>query len=72
MTATAKFPTVTKFCGYFELKTGGLIIGWLDVTIYVLVILYVILKRVAKDIDEEREKVKDSTIVGEVNESQSW
>lgn len=69
MTATAKIPTVTKFCYCLELRTGGLITGWLDVVSYALVILVAIGRLVFKAFDEEKEKeVAEFTLVGKVNE----
>lgn len=37
-----KIPTVTNFCCFFELSTGGLILGWIDVVIYGLTLLILI------------------------------
>lgn len=69
MTATAKVPTVTKCCCYFELRTGGLIMGWFDVVTYSLVLLGAIGSLFTKTLDKEKEEVAEITVLGEVDES---
>lgn len=39
MEFAAKIPTVTKCCCYFELRTGGIVLGWINVVWYGLVVL---------------------------------
>lgn len=34
-----KIPTVSTCCGYFELRTGALILAWIDVVASVLMVL---------------------------------
>lgn len=42
MTSALKFPTVSNFLCYFDLSTGGLILGWFDAVVYGLALLFLI------------------------------
>lgn len=46
--ANLKFPTVSKFLCYFDLSTGGLILGGFDAVIYGLVLFALILNMIVK------------------------
>lgn len=55
MEFAAKVPTVTKCCCYFELRTGGLVLGWFNVVWYGLAVLGGLLSLITKTPTEEKE-----------------
>lgn len=55
MEFAAKVPTVTKCCCYFELRTGGLVLGWFNVVWYGLAVLGGLLSLITKTPTKEKE-----------------
>lgn len=59
-----KFPTVNNFLCYFELSTGGLVIGCFDVAIYGLVLLTLIINLLSGMSIFDSEQLNHFTVLG--------
>lgn len=64
MTLTVKIPTVRNFLCYFDLSTGGLILGWFDVGVYGLALLTLIINVLTGFAIVDSEKLNNFTVLG--------
>lgn len=63
--AVAKIPTVSNFLCYFELRTGGLFLAWLETVVYGLVLLVLIINIFTGMSIIETEKLNRFSVLGE-------
>lgn len=63
--AIAKFPTVSKFFCYFELSTGGLVLGWFNAVVYGLVLAVLIINVLSGMSIIDSERLNKFTVLGE-------
>lgn len=69
-TMAPKVPSVNNCCCYFELRTGALILGWLDLVVSILGILGGVLSLFSGDSSEQERVVlvtESQQIVGETS-----
>lgn len=62
--AIAKIPTVSNFLCYFDLSTGGLILGWFDAVIYGIVLFILILNMFMGMEIMSREQLDNFSVLG--------
>lgn len=62
--AIAKFPTVSKFFCYFELSTGGLVLGSFDAILYGLILAGLIINLFSGMAIIDSEKLNNFTVLG--------
>ena len=65
MTGSIKIPTVSNFLCYFELITGGLVLGWFDVVLFGLLLLGLIFDLIFGMVIIEALDLNSFTVLGE-------